>query len=319
LKYRVPAEVAGMTLSKYLLSQLKLSRNVIRKAKNSDGLLIEGAPVRSSYRLVGGEEIEIRVISVGRVQPEAIGLDLVFEDEHVLVVNKPAGVVVHPVRGYTSGTLANAVAYHLSNQGLESVARPILRIDRDTSGLVLFAKTAIAAQSLARAMHQHKLERRYLALVHGQIKSDSGTVDLGIRRVWGHPVAREAAVGPRTPEQEAELAEAEAGGQRLRDDWRSTGQRAVTHWVVRRRWPSVSLLELRLETGRTHQIRVHMKQIGHPIVGDWLYGSGGEQGRQALHAASLGFSHPVTGSGLTFEVPLPADMIAQMTALDAES
>lgn len=306
-----------MTLGKYLLNRLKLSRNLIRKAKNSEGLLIYGSPVRTSYSLIGGEEIEIRVVSEGRVAPEAMALDLVFEDEHVLVVNKPAGMVVHPVRGYTSGTLANAVAYHLAQQGLESVARPILRIDRDTSGLVLFGKTAIAAQALARAMHQHKLERRYLALVHGRVESDSGTVDLAIRRVWGHPVAREVAVGPRTPEQEAELAGAEAGGQRLRDDWKATGQRAVTHWVVLRSWPTVTFLELRLETGRTHQIRVHMAQTGHAILGDWLYGAGGEAGRQSLHAASLGFSHPVTGKELLFEVPLPADMSTLVAGLDA--
>jgi len=316
VKYQVPAEVAGMTLGKYLLGRLKLSRNLIRKAKNSEGLLIFGTPVRSSYSLVGGEELEIRVISEGRVTPEAMPLDLVFEDEHVLVVNKPAGMVVHPVRGYTGGTLANAVAYHLDQQGLESVARPILRIDRDTSGLVLFAKTATAAQALSRAMHQHKLERRYLALVHDQVESDRGTVNLGIRRVWGHPVAREVAIGLRTPEQEAELAQAEAGGQRLRDDWKATGQKAVTHWTVLNRWPVATFLELRLETGRTHQIRVHMAQIGHPIIGDWLYGAGGGEGRQALHAASLGFSHPVTGIEMLLHVPLPTDMAAQVAKLN---
>lgn len=316
MRYQVPPEAAGLSLGRFLHDRLKLSRNLVRKAKNQEGLLVDGQVARVSLVLRGGEQVDLRVESVGQVEPEPLPLSVVYEDEHVLVVDKPPGMVVHPVRSYLSGTLVNAVAWHLQQQGEEPVARPILRIDKETSGLVLFGKTPVAAQALARSLERHKLERHYLALAAGEFPSGTGTVDLPIRRVWGHPVAREAAVGPRTPEQEAELAEAEAAGRALRDEWRASGQRAVTHWEVLRRWPGVTQLALRLETGRTHQIRVHMAQIGHPLLGDVLYGHGGPPGRQALHAASLALSHPVTGEVLRFESPLPPDLAAFIEELE---
>lgn len=316
MRYLVPPEARGLRLGQFLFDRLKLSRTLVRKAKSQEGLFVDGLPARTSLVLAGGEQVELRLAQEGRVAPEPVPVVVVYEDSHLLVVEKPAGMVVHPVRDYVSGTLANGVAYHLLQAGTAPVARPVQRIDRDTSGLVLFAKDPAVAGRLARELERHKLDRHYIAMVHGEMDGDAGTVDLPIRRVWGHPVAREAAVGPRTPEQERLLAEAEAGGQRLREDWTAAGQAAVTHWRVLRRWREATMLEVRLETGRTHQIRVHMAHAGHPLLGDELYGRGGPPGRQALHAASLALAHPVSGELLRFESPLPPDLVELIESLD---
>jgi len=316
MRYAVPPEARGIRLGQFLFDRLKLSRTLVRRAKGSDGIYVDGAPARTSLVLQGGEVIELRVPFEGRVEPEPVPLAIVYEDNHLLVVEKPPGMVVHPVKDYVSGTLANGVAYHLQQQGLEPMARPVQRIDRDTSGLVLFAKDPAIAGRLARELERQKLERRYLALVAGRMADDQGSVTVPIRRVWGHPVAREAAVGPRTPEQEAELARAAAEGRVLRDEWTAEGQPSVTHWRVLRRWSEVTFLDLRLETGRTHQIRVHMAYLGHPLLGDRLYGRPGPPGRQALHAASLALLHPVTGQMLRCESPLPSDLAAFIQLLD---
>lgn len=316
MRYDVPPEAGGLSLGKFLYDRLKLSRTLIRRVKNQEGLLVDGRPVRTSYVLEGGEVVELRVAAEGRVEPEAMPLTVVYEDDALLVVEKPPGIVVHPVRDYTGGTLANAVAHHLQERGESPVARPVQRIDRETSGLVLFAKNQAAAGQLARELEKQKLDRRYIAFVHGEVEPPVGTVSVPIRRVWGHPVAREAAVGPRTPEQEAQLAAAAAQGQVLRDEWTAAGQPSVTHFETLRRWPGVTMLALRLETGRTHQIRVHMAHLGYPLLGDELYGTGGPPGRQALHAATLAFHHPVTGEALRFESPLPDDLVGLMAELD---
>lgn len=321
MRYVVPSEARGLSLGKYLYDRLKLSRTLLRRVKGQNGILVDGQPARVSRVLEGGEVVELQLAAEGRVAPEPMPLSIAYEDEHLLVVDKPAGMVVHPVRDYTGGTLANGVAFHLQERGEPAVTRPVQRIDRETSGLVLFAKSPAMAGLLARELERHKLERRYIAFVHGVMAAERGTVDVPIRRVWGHPVAREAAVGPRTPEQEALLAGALAAGQVLREDWTAAGQSSVTHWEVLRRWPGaqVSMLALRLETGRTHQIRVHMAHLGHPLLGDELYGGGaGRPGRQALHAASLAFVHPARGELVALEAPLPADLVGLEAELDRE-
>lgn len=318
VRYHVPPEARDISLGKFLYDRLKLSRTLVRKVKNTGGLLVDGQPQRTSYVLVGGEVVELQVSQESRVAPEPMGLCIVYEDAHLLVVDKPAGVVVHPVKDYVEGTLAAGVAFHLLQHGEVPVARPVQRIDRETSGLVLFAKNPAVAGQLARELEKHKMERRYLAFVHGQLEPAQGSIAVPLRRVWGHPVAREAAVGPRTPEQEALLAEAEAAGQVLREEWKAAGQPAVTHWEVLREWPGVTLAALRLETGRTHQIRVHMAHIGHPLLGDKLYGTEGPPGRQALHAATLAFTHPVTGEEVRLDTPLPADLMALLMELSKQ-
>ncbi len=318
MRFVVEPEARGMRLSKYLFDRLKLSRTLVRKAKAAGGILVDGRPARTSHVLAGGEVVEVRVAQEGRVEPEPVPIQVVWEDPYLLVVDKPAGMVVHPVRDYVSGTLANGVAYHLLQSGSDPVARPVQRIDRETSGLVLFAKEPAVAGLLSRELERQKLERRYIALVEGAVAADAGTVDKPLRRVWGHPVAREVAEGPRTPEQERLLAEAAAAGRALREDWTAAGQPAVTHWRVLRRWPAATMLELRLETGRTHQIRVHMAHLGHPLLGDELYGGSRRLiGRQALHAAGLAFAHPVTGEMMRFEAPLPPDLADLVARLDA--
>lgn len=318
MRYEVPPEARGLSLGKFLYDRLKLSRTLVRRAKNEGTILVNGRPARVSHVLEGGERVELVVRSEGRVEPEPIPIVVVYEDADLLVVDKPAGMVVHPVKDYTHGTLAAGVAYHLQQQGDAPVARPVQRIDRETSGLVLFARNPAVAGRLSAELEKHKLERRYIAFVHGEMQEEQGRVDVPLRRVWGHPVAREAAVGARTPEQEAALAEAEAAGTTLREEWKGTGQRAVTHWKVLRRWPGVTMLALQLETGRTHQIRVHMAHLGHPLLGDTLYGSGGRPGRQALHAATLVLDHPVTGAEIRLEAPLPPDLVALMAELDGQ-
>lgn len=316
MRYLVPPEARGLRLGQFLFDRLKLSRTLVRKAKGASGILVNGEVARTSLVLAGGERVELQVAEEGRVVPEPLPLHVVYEDESLLVVEKESGMVVHPVKDYVSGTLANAVAYHLQQAGVAPIARPVQRLDRETSGLLLFAKDPAVAGRLARELERQKLERRYIAFVHGEMAADEGRVAVPIRRVWGHSVAREAAVGPRTPEQERLLAEAQAAGRTLREDWKATGQPSVTHWHVLRRWPGVTMLALRLETGRTHQIRVHMTYLGHPLLGDELYGRGGRPGRQALHAASLTLLHPVSGELLRFESPLPADLVRLRQELD---
>lgn len=318
VRFEVPADAKGFRLSRFLFDRLKLSRNLVRRAKGAGGLLVDGVQRPVSHRLEGGEWVELQLETEGRVLPEALPLNVVYEDDQVLVVDKPAGMVVHPVRNYVSGTLANAVAHHLRGIGGPGVARPVLRIDRETSGLVLFARTPLAAQRLSQQLSDFKLDRSYLGLVRGWPEAEQGCVDLPIRRVWGHPVAREVAAGPRTPEQEAELREAEGAGRVLRGEWRSDGQRALTHYRVQERFQGASLLKFWLETGRTHQIRVHLSHLGHPLLGDGLYGEGGDPGRQALHAATLRFAHPLTGQIIHCDSPLPPDLIRFIGRLRGE-
>jgi 23S rRNA pseudouridine1911/1915/1917 synthase len=317
LRYEVPPGVQGLRLSKFLYDRLKLSRTLVRRAKGQQSIRVNGVPVTVAHLLQAGDVVELHVDTESRVAAEPMALAVVYEDADLLVVNKPPGMVVHPVKDYTAGTLANGVAYHLQQRGEAPVARPVQRIDRDTSGLVLFAKNPAAAGRMAAELEKHKLDRRYIAFVHGRVEQASGTVAVPIRRVWGHSVAREAAVGLRTPEQEALLAEAAARGEVLREEWTAAGQRAVTHWAVLRRWETVTMLALQLETGRTHQIRVHMAHLGHSLLGDWLYSRRGAPGRQALHAATLVFAQPFTGAEVRLEAPLPADLQELIAMLDA--
>ncbi|OTA41972.1 MAG: hypothetical protein A6D92_02455 [Symbiobacterium thermophilum] len=169
MRFVVDPSARGLRLSQYLFDRLKLSRTVVRRAKTSGGILVDGRPARTSLVLAGGEVVEVRVAQEGRVEPEPIPIQVVYEDPWLLVVDKPAGMVVHPVRDYVSGTLANAVAHHLLRSGSDPVARPVQRIDRETSGLVLFAKDPAVAGLLARELERQKLERRYVAVVEGAV------------------------------------------------------------------------------------------------------------------------------------------------------
>jgi len=267
-----------------------LSRSHIQKLVAGGLVEVNGLQARAGYRVKGGDLVVLRVPPPVElvVAPEPIPLDIYFEDADMVVVNKPRGMVVHPAEGNYSGTLVNALMHHCRDlSGINGVIRPgiVHRLDKDTSGLLMVAKNDAAHLDLARQLSERKVDRRYLALAHGVVKNDRGTVDAPIGR---HPRDRQRmAVTP--------------GG----------GKPAVTHYRVLERHRDLTYLELKLETGRTHQIRVHMAWLGHPVVGDPKYGPAknrfGLEG-QFLHAGALGFVHPRSGERMAFEAPLPPDL-----------
>ena len=292
---------AGWRLDRALADAVPtLSRERLKALIRSGAVEAEGAPVRDpATKVIGDEALRVAVPEPAPAhnEPQDIPLTIVFEDEHLLVVDKPAGLVVHPAAGNLDGTLVNALLHHCVGKlsGIGGVARPgiVHRIDKDTSGLLVVAKTDVAHEGLAKQFAAHSIDRRYLAIVSGVPKSSGGTVDA--------PLARSATNRKKI---------AIVGGSR--------GKRAVTHWKRLELLRDSALVECRLETGRTHQVRVHMASIGHPLLGDPVYGRSGKThgkllkdlgfDRQALHAAELGFMHPVTKSRLSFASPMPPDM-----------
>ena len=272
-----------------------LSRSVEGLTRSAAQRLLEqglvtsgGLPLKKKDRLTPGQVLVVALPDPEPLdaRPEPIPLDIVYEDEDVVVVNKPVGMVVHPAAGHSSGTFVNALLYHCgkSLSGINGVLRPgiVHRIDRDTSGLLIVAKNDAAHVALARQLEDHSLSRTYEAIVVGGLREDSGTVDA--------PIARH----PRERKRMAVV---------------SGGKRAVTHWRVVERFSGHTWVECALETGRTHQIRVHMAHIGRPLLGDTVYGSKkpvpGLAG-QCLHAARLRFVHPSTGVAMEVEAPLPS-------------
>ena len=285
-----------------------LSRERLKALIRSGALESLGsAAVRDPAVKVRGSEAFLLTVpepAPAHNEPQDIPLRIVFEDEHLLVVDKPAGLVVHPAAGNPDGTLVNALLHHCggSLSGIGGVARPgiVHRIDKDTSGLLVVAKTDVAHEGLAKQFAAHSIERRYLAIVSGVPKIAEGTVDA--------PLARSS-----TNRKKISIVEG------------SRGKRAVTHWRRVEILRDAALVECRLETGRTHQVRVHMASIGHPLLGDPVYGRFRKNSsellkklsfhRQALHAAELGFIHPVTKHRLSFASGMPADMQELFTAL----
>lgn len=266
-----------------------------------EGLVrVNGAPARASLRVVAGDVLtaEPRVPQPLAAEPEAIPLVVLYEDADLLVIDKPAGLVVHPAPGHARGTLVNALLHHCRDlAGIGGVLRPgiVHRLDRGTSGVLVVAKRDEAHHALAAQFKDHSIERIYRALVRGLPGAEHGRIERAIGR---HP------------------------GDRKRMSVRTNaGRAALTDWRVERRYvhSGVSLLEIRPGTGRTHQIRVHLSASGLPIVGDAVYGRGGEQlalARPALHAAVLGFTHPTSGERMRFEAPLPADLAAAIDLLE---
>lgn len=277
----------GMRLDRWIALRLdSLSRTRLQQLIKDGHVRVNGGTVRPSYRLKNGDQLIISAPQpkVLEVKPEAIPLDIVYEDGSLLVVNKPRGMVVHPAPGHLSGTLVNALLYHCHDlSGINGVLRPgiVHRIDKDTSGLLMVAKTDRAHRCLARQLKAKTTHRVYLAIVHGVVGEDSGTIDAPIGR---DPFDRKRmAVTSRH------------------------GKRAVTHFKVLERFGRYTYLSCELETGRTHQIRVHMAFIGHPLVGDPKYGPQKTLpiDGQALHAAEIGFTHPLTGKFMSFKAEPP--------------
>ena len=283
------AETEAPRIDAYLAANTDLTRSKLQKLIKNEAVELNGKPCRANTAVRAGDAIRICVPESAEdslPEPEDIPLDVVYEDEDIAVINKPKGLVVHPAPGNTSGTLVNALLYRfrtLSTTGGEVRPGIVHRIDRLTSGLLAVAKNDAAHEALARQFALHTAHREYLCLVHGNLKEDEGTVDAPIGR---HKTDRKRMA--------------------VTED----GRRAVTHWHVLERFGSETLLDVRLETGRTHQIRVHMAYIKHPILGDEVYGSPalklGLNG-QALHGYRLTFVHPRTGETMTFTAPLPED------------
>ena len=291
---------AGWRLDRALAAAVPtLSRERLKSLIRSGAVEAEGREIRDPATKVRGEEaLRVLVPEPRPAHNEAqdIPLTIAFEDEHLLVVDKPAGLVVHPAAGNRDGTLVNALLHHCggSLSGIGGVARPgiVHRIDKDTSGLLVVAKTDVAHEGLAKQFAAHSIDRRYLAIVSGLPKSAGGIVDA--------PLARSSS-------DRKKIAIVEG----------ARGKRAVTHWKRLQILDDAALVECSLETGRTHQVRVHMASIGHPLLGDPVYGRGKAHRellkrlgfhRQALHAAQLGFTHPVTKHRLSFSSGMPADM-----------
>lgn len=299
-RYTVEAEDEQARLDVFLAGQNpELSRSRIQKLITAELVTVNGHPARAGYRVRTGDDVVLQVPDpeVPEIKPEDIPLDVRFEDSDVLVVNKRRGLVVHPAVGHYSGTLVNALLHHCRDlSGINGLLRPgiVHRLDRDTSGLLMVAKNDTAHLALADQLQHREVLRRYTALVHGRPRHETGTIDAPIGR---HPQDRQRmAVNPRH------------------------GRAARTHYRVMRYYKGFSLLELTLDTGRTHQIRVHMAHLGHPLVGDLKYGHARPElglAGQFLHAGTLGFRHPRTGAALVFEAPLPSELAAALAGLPA--
>ena len=301
------SEDQGQRIDAWLAARVEgLTRSAAARLLESGGVLVNGTAAAKNYRLSGGESVLVDRPEAEDTPVEAqdIPLDVVYEDEDVIVVNKPVGMVVHPAPGHPDGTLVNALLHHCAGSlsGIGGQMRPgiVHRIDRDTSGLIIAAKNDAAHAFLSAQLSDHTLSRTYECLVTGNLKQDSGTVDAPIGR---HPTDRKKMAVV------------------------SNGRRAVTHWEVVARYPGATHVRCRLETGRTHQIRAHMRSIGHPLFADERYGGmeilRGERSasyrafvqncfslcpRQALHARTLGFVHPTTGKQMDFTSEWPEDM-----------
>ena len=306
--FEVGAEEKGERLDRCLSERLQITRSAAERLLEEGAVTLSVGQAIKNYRLRGGEQITVEIAdpTPAEAQPENIPLDIVYEDEDIVVVNKPQGMVVHPAAGNPSGTLVNALLYHCggSLSGVGGVVRPgiVHRIDKDTSGLLVVAKNDFAHNALAEQLKTHTVSRVYHAIVLGNLREDSGTVNKPIGR---HPVDRKR------------MAIAKKG----------EGREAVTHYAVLERFGAFAHIKCQLETGRTHQIRVHMASLGHPLLGDPVYGGDGTRFQaqhkshfagQCLHAAELRLIHPRSGSEMHFTAPMPQNFDTVLALLRKE-
>lgn len=284
-EYRIRDSDDGKKVRQVLRNRFRFSRRMFRRLKLEKGIRLNGDPVYLDSLVQAGDYISILIPEdQGEgVKAEPIPIQVVDEDGDIILLEKQPGIVVHPTKGHTHGTLANGLAHYWMEQGEFRLIRPVTRLDKDTTGLILFAKHAHAHAYLSVQMERKRYEREYLALVQGEMKSSEGKIDAPIARCDHHPNKREVSI---------------------------KGAHAVTHYHVEERYLNATLLRLRLETGRTHQIRVHLSYLGHPIMGDGLYGGDSSYiSRQALHATTLRLVHPRDGSPRMWHSPLPSDMM----------
>ncbi len=288
-RFEITEEGSGLRVDKYLSELLpEISRSHLQKIIKDGQVLANGKPVKANYKVAEGDQVELEIPEAvePEIEAEDMPLDILYEDADVILINKPKGMVVHPSAGHYSGTLVNGLMYHCKDElsGINGVLRPgiVHRIDMDTTGVIIACKNDRAHNHIAEQLKEHSITRRYRAIVCGNVKEDEGTIEGPIGR---HPVDRK------------KMAIVQRGG-----------KEAVTHYKVLKRFGNYTYIECQLETGRTHQIRVHMTSIGHPLLGDEVYGRTKApfklQG-QTLHAMILGFVHPTTGEYMEFEAPLP--------------
>jgi 23S rRNA pseudouridine1911/1915/1917 synthase len=311
LTFTVKESDAGSRVDNFLACQIAgWSRARLQRLIEDEDVLVNGKTVKSSYKLHANDELEVELAAAPSAlfAPESIPLEIVYEDSDLIVVNKPAGLVVHPAAGIQSGTLANALAYHFEQLSKHAgTIRPgiVHRLDKDTSGLLVVAKTEEAHERLAEQFRRREVFKSYVALVHGIVGPDNGTIDQSIAR---------------DPRNRTRMAVVRAG------------RTALSLFRVRRRFDRFTLLDVEIKTGRTHQIRVHLTWLKHPVVGDEVYGSGRDNsvqdpklkseirkvGRQFLHAAQLGFRHPQTGEAMQFTAPLPDELNRLLQLLESK-
>ena len=275
----------GIKIREYLKEEMGLSSRLIRGAALDKRILVNNNPVKMNYVLKADDNILINLKKKEsqNIEPEKIEIEIVYEDSDIIVVNKRPNMVVHPTKRYQSGTLANALLYYFKETNQDCIVRLVSRLDMDTSGLIIIAKNQYAHMELSKDMQQNGIEKRYLALVHGHMEQMEGTIDKPIYR----------------PEIEGNM-------RRVVDE---RGQRSITHYKVVERLKNADLVECLLETGRTHQIRVHLNSLHHPLIGDQLYGKSSPFiNRMALHAYRLEFVHPLSNQPMMIECPLPFDM-----------
>lgn len=292
-----------LRIDRFLGSRLEqVSRSYLQKLVKDGAVLVNGKPVKSSYKVENGDRIRLEIPDAvePEIEAEPMALGILYEDSDIILINKPKGMVVHPAAGHYSGTLVNGLMAHCKNElsGINGVMRPgiVHRIDMDTTGVLIVCKNDKAHNAIAEQLKVHSITRKYYAIVHGVLKADTGTVNAPIGR---HPVDRK----------KMSINE-------------KNGKEAVTHYRVLRRFRRFTFVECQLETGRTHQIRVHMASIGHPLLGDQVYGPAkvpfsGLQG-QTLHAGVLGIIHPSTGEYMEFTAPLPAYFEAVLKKLETD-
>lgn len=301
---------AGKRIDAFLAEKIDgWSRSRLKRLIDDGDVLVNEKEVKASYNVREDDEIEVELteLPATHFEPENIPLDIVFEDEYLAVINKPAGMVVHPGAGVRKGTLANAIAHHFSNSlsaetGGSDRLGIVHRLDKDTSGLIVVAKNEQIAEELSRQFHDREVEKSYIALVHGHIEQSNGKIDA--------PIARDK-------------------HNRLKMRVAQTGRNALSLWKVKQRFEKFTLLDVEIKTGRPHQIRVHLAYINHPVVGDTTYNEGRDNtvadtnlrnaiksmGRFFLHAQRLAFTHPKTGERLEFQQVLPAQLVELLTAL----
>ena len=292
-----------LRIDRFLGSRLEqVSRSYIQKLVKDGAVLVNGKPVKSSYKVENGDRIRLEIPDAvePEIEAEPMALDILYEDSDIILINKPKGMVVHPAAGHYSGTLVNGLMAHCKNElsGINGVMRPgiVHRIDMDTTGVLIVCKNDKAHNAIAEQLKVHSITRKYYAIVHGVLKADTGTVNAPIGR---HQVDR-----------------------KKMSIHEKNGKEAVTHYRVLQRFRRFTFVECQLETGRTHQIRVHMASIGHPLLGDQVYGPAkvpfsGLQG-QTLHAGVLGIIHPSTGEYMEFTAPLPAYFEAILKKLETD-